>query len=107
MIWVVGVLVILVIGAAAVAAAGHGGGLADAPPDRPDVALPVDRPLGADDLREVRFSSAVRGYRMDEVDALLERLAEQLDGGSGTDRRTAQDDPPATPEARDTPEREA
>jgi DivIVA domain-containing protein len=27
----------------------------------------------------VRFSTAVRGYRASEVDALLERLAEQLD----------------------------
>ncbi|GAB3265319.1 hypothetical protein GCM10027425_30720 [Alteromonas gracilis] len=106
MIWVVGVLVILVIGAAAVAAAGHGEGLSDAPPDRPDVALPDDGPLHGEDLREVRFSTAVRGYRMDEVDALLARLAEQLDGGPGTDPRAAHDDPPATPEPRDTPERE-
>ncbi len=34
-----------------------------------------DGPLGADDLRRVRFSLALRGYRMNEVDALLARLA--------------------------------
>ena len=29
-------------------------------------------------LEEVRFDSAVRGYRMDQVDALLDVLAQQL-----------------------------
>lgn len=79
MIWVVGVVVILVIGAAALAAAGHGDGLAEEYGDRPDVAVP-EGPLAADDVRAVRFTTAVRGYRMDEVDALLERLAAQLEG---------------------------
>lgn len=40
-------------------------------------------PLAAGDLREVRFSPAVRGYRMDEVDLLLRRLADQLDVSVG------------------------
>lgn len=51
--------------------------LRDAPPDRPDLALP-DAPLGADDVRGVRFSLALRGYRMHEVDAVLDRLAAEL-----------------------------
>ena len=51
--------------------------LADAPSDRPDLALPGGR-LRADDVRGVRFSLALRGDRMDEVDAVLERLAGEL-----------------------------
>jgi DivIVA domain-containing protein len=41
--------------------------------------VPGDRPLRAEDLRRVRFSLAFRGYRMSEVDALLDRLATELD----------------------------
>jgi DivIVA domain-containing protein len=51
--------------------------LADAPPDRPDLELPPG-PLSPDDVEAVRFSMAPRGYRMDEVDAVLARLAEEL-----------------------------
>jgi DivIVA domain-containing protein len=36
--------------------------------------VPSGRPLRSDDLRDVRFSTAVRGYRMDEVDALIARI---------------------------------
>ena len=45
-----------------------------------------------DDLSRVAFSPAVRGYRMDEVDALLERLAEQLDGQRAAGPTTPEDD---------------
>jgi DivIVA domain-containing protein len=45
--------------------------------DRPDAVVPADGPLAADDLRRVRFSLAFRGYRMSEVDALLDRLARE------------------------------
>ena len=60
--------------------------LADAPPDRPDLQLP-DGPVTADDVEAVRFSTAVRGYRMDEVDAVLARLAAEL---ADRDRRLAE-----------------
>jgi DivIVA domain-containing protein len=40
--------------------------------------VPADRPLTAEDLRGMRFSTALRGYRMSEVDALLDRLAAEL-----------------------------
>ncbi len=46
--------------------------------DRPDVALPTGRPLTAEDLRTLRLNTGVRGYRMDEVDALLARLEAEL-----------------------------
>jgi len=78
--WFFAVLIVLAIGGVAVVAAGPGAPLARVYDDRPDAVVPVDRPLAGDDLRAVRFSTAVRGYRASEVDALLERLAEQLDG---------------------------
>jgi DivIVA domain-containing protein len=46
--------------------------------------------LRAEDLRQVRFPLAFRGYRMSEVDALLDRLADQLaelEQGSTSERR--------------------
>ena len=35
--------------------------------------------MPGDDIRRVGFTTAFRGYRMDEVDALLDRLAAELD----------------------------
>ncbi|MFC6344067.1 DivIVA domain-containing protein, partial [Nocardioides hankookensis] len=46
---------------------------------RPDSSVPATGPLAADDIRRVRFSLAFRGYRMSEVDALLDRLARERD----------------------------
>ena len=80
MMWLFAVLIVLAIGGVAVVASGPGAPLARVYDDRPDAVVPVDRPLVGSDLRAVRFSTAVRGYRASEVDALLERLAEQLDG---------------------------
>ena len=51
--------------------------LSDAPPDSADLALP-EGPLSADHVMAVRFATTLRGYRMSEVDAVLERLAEAL-----------------------------
>ncbi len=79
MSWVLWALAVVVIGGCAVLAAGRGGQLRDVYDDRPDVLLPGDGPLGAEDLRAVRFTTAFRGYRMGEVDALLARLAAELD----------------------------
>ena len=36
-------------------------------------------PIGGDDLRSVRFSMGVRGYRMAEVDWALEQAAREID----------------------------
>ena len=83
MTWFFGVLLVLVIGGIVVVAAGHGEGLAPAQTDEPRPVLPEGR-LTPDDLRAVRFSTAMRGYRADEVDVVLERLAAQL-GDDGDD----------------------
>ena len=69
--------VVLVLFAAAVVATRDGGQLADAPQDVPDLDLP-DGPLRAQDVAGLRFSMAPRGYRMSEVDAVLDRLAAEL-----------------------------
>jgi DivIVA domain-containing protein len=73
------VLVLLgVLGAVAVLAAGRGGAMADASRDRaPGAALPEGE-VTPDDVEHLRFSLAFRGYRMDEVDETLDRLGAQL-----------------------------
>jgi len=72
---VLGVLVVL-FGCAAVATR-DGEVLVDAPPDRADLALPAG-PLQARDLGGVRFGMALRGYRMAQVDEVLDRLGAEL-----------------------------
>ena len=96
MMWLFAILVVLAMGGVAIVASGRGGSMAPAYDDRPDLDLPSDRPLGAQDLRTVRFPLAVRGYRMSDVDTLLARLATELEDrdapedGAG---RTASGDP--------------
>jgi DivIVA domain-containing protein len=75
MMWLFAVLVVLAMGGVAMFAAGRGAPMARVYDDRPDALVPTDRPIDAEDLRRVRFSIAFRGYRMSEVDALLDRLA--------------------------------
>jgi DivIVA domain-containing protein len=84
MTWFFAVIVVLVMGAIAVVASGRGGAMADAYDDRPDARVPADGPLTSHDLRSVRFSTAFRGYRMAEVDALLDRLAEEREHAART-----------------------
>lgn len=79
MMWVFAILIVLAMGGIAAVASGRGRGLAPAHDDRPDALVPAEGPLGAGDLRRVRFSLAFRGYRMSEVDVLLDRLADQLE----------------------------
>lgn len=87
--WFFAALVVLAMGGVAVIASGRAGALPPAFDDRPDLDLP-DGGLSGADLRRVRFSLAFRGYRASEVEALLDRLATQLDeqhddGTRGTD----------------------
>jgi DivIVA domain-containing protein len=106
MMWVFAVLVVLAMGAIAMLAAGRGQPMAPAYDDRPDSRVPADRPLTGRDLRAVRFPLALRGYRMAEVDALLERLASELDeralDAHGVEDEeaaaTAEDEPPKRPD---------
>ena len=79
MMWFFAVVVVAVMGGVAVVATGRGGSMAEAYDDRPDALVPVDGPLVSSDLRRVSFSTAFRGYRMSEVDALLDRLAAEME----------------------------
>ena len=47
--------------------------------DRSPVELPDDRPVTGDDVRALRLSPAFRGYRMSEVDWLIDQFAQILD----------------------------
>jgi DivIVA domain-containing protein len=64
------------VGASAVF--GRGEQLAPIPPGATPTWLP-DQGIRAGDVRAVRFQQAIRGYRMAEVDWVLERLAGELD----------------------------
>jgi DivIVA domain-containing protein len=85
MMWVFAIVVVLLLGGVAVVAAGSGDPMAPAYDDRPDALVPTGRNLTSADLRKVRFSVALRGYRMSEVDALLTRLGAELDAARGHD----------------------
>ena len=77
MMWFFAILVVLALGGIAVVASGRGAPMAPSYDDAPDSLVPAHGPVTADDLRRIRFPLAFRGYRMAEVDALLERLAEE------------------------------
>lgn len=95
MMWFLAVLVVLTMGAVAVVAAGRGTPLREEHRDRRDVLVPPDGPLSAADLRGVRFTLAFRGYRMDEVDALLERLAQEREPAAPPVEQSPPVEPPA------------
>lgn len=48
--------------------------------------------LSARDIEEATFSTSLRGYDLDEVDALLERVADTLAKRAGSDHRITADD---------------
>jgi len=71
-------LTIAVLGLVVAVALGRIGGGLDAPTSSlPPTGLPEGY-LGAQDLERVRFAPALRGYRMDQVDAALDRVAAEL-----------------------------
>jgi DivIVA domain-containing protein len=78
--WVLWMIAVAVLGLAAVAASGRLGELPGTVTDTPRPHLPTGVVTG-DDLRGLRFAVVPRGYSMDQVDELLDRLARQLDAG--------------------------
>lgn len=87
MMWFFAILVVVALGGVALVAAGHGSPLAEVYDDRPDVGAPAGRRLEGADLRRVRFGVVLRGYRMSEVDALLARLAAELESSPDESRK--------------------
>ncbi len=80
LLFVLGVLVVallLFLGASALM--GRGETQPPAETERSPVELPEGRPVTGDDVRDLRIPVAVRGYRMTEVDWLLEQFADALD----------------------------
>ncbi|WP_037961099.1 DivIVA domain-containing protein [Streptomyces violens] len=69
---VVAVVTLAVIGG------GDGGALREAEPERLHDPLPADRPCTRADVEEVRLPPALRGYRMTDVDDVLDRLGAEL-----------------------------
>ena len=81
LLFVVGVLLVgglLFLGASLLL--GRGETQPPAELDRSPVELPDDRPVVGDDVRALRLSPAFRGYRMSEVDWLIDQFAQILDG---------------------------
>lgn len=76
--WVLWMIAVAVLGLAAVAASGRLGELPGTVTDTPRPHVPTGV-LSGDDLRGLRFAVVPRGYSMDQVDELLDRLARQLD----------------------------
>jgi DivIVA domain-containing protein len=86
----VGTALIYLLVVAAVAAAvfglaalvfGRGEELDPLPPGATPTRLPSGEVHGSD-VRDLRFQQVVRGYRMDEVDWALGRVADELDRGA-------------------------
>lgn len=70
---------ITAVAVVALLAVGRLGELPEVDADRAPLALPVDRPMDRADVDGVRFAVGMRGYRMDEVDDVLDRLAAEVD----------------------------
>jgi DivIVA domain-containing protein len=93
MTWFFAALVVVLMAVVALVAVGRGGELAETFDDRRDVRVP-DGPLSGADVRRVRFTTAFRGYRMAEVDALLERVASQIEAEHLRDGDRGESAPP-------------
>lgn len=80
LVFVIGVLIVgglLFLGASLLM--GRGETQPPAELNRSPVELPDDRPVYGDDIRALQMSVAFRGYRMTEVDWLLDQFAAVLD----------------------------
>ncbi|MGP3985240.1 DivIVA domain-containing protein [Streptomyces sp. 3N207] len=78
---VVAAVTLAVVGSADRSGSGsHGatGGLSDVPPDLLDEPLPPERPVTHADVAGLRLAVGVRGYRMEQVDDVLDRLGAEL-----------------------------
>ena len=71
-------IVVLLIGLTAAAVMGSiGGFLAEPTSSHAFAGMPAG-PVSADDIGELRFDQALRGYRMDQVDEVIDALSARL-----------------------------
>lgn len=95
-------VLLLVMGAVVAVVLGRTGDLSVEMADPVSPLAPLqlpDGPLGPADLALVRFDRALRGYRMDQVDELLDRLRRQLVAAAPLEcqPRAATTEPPMPP----------
>jgi DivIVA domain-containing protein len=77
--WFLGILAVGVIAIAAIASTGRLGQFGrNTDAERAPLNLPPEGPLTREDIDQVKFAIVVRGYAMDQVDAVLDRLAAQV-----------------------------
>jgi DivIVA domain-containing protein len=93
--WAISIVAVAILGLAAVAATGRLGEFPGTVTDTPQPHVPGGTLIG-DDLRSLRFAVVPRGYSMQQVDELLDRVAAQLDASAGGSQWT--DPAPTTPE---------
>jgi DivIVA domain-containing protein len=72
---VVALVVAAIVFGVTVMVGGGDSGLTPVEPDGKAVPLPSDRPLAEDDILGTKFDTALRGYRMSQVDQALQRAA--------------------------------
>jgi DivIVA domain-containing protein len=72
---VVALVVAAIVFGVTVMVGGGDSGLTPVEPDGKAVPLPGDRPLAEDDILATKFDTALRGYRMSQVDQALQRAA--------------------------------
>jgi DivIVA domain-containing protein len=72
---VVALVVASIVFGVTVMVSGGDSGLTPVEPDGRAVPLPSDRPLGEEDIIRTKFDTALRGYRMAQVDQALQRAA--------------------------------
>jgi DivIVA domain-containing protein len=110
--WFLAVVVVAILGVAAVAAAGGVGEMAERPVHDTFAQDLPERPLGAAEVADLRFGMTLRGYAMSQVDDVLDRLAREIAerdatiealSGSGA-ARVDGDQPGASPTPRETTE---
>ena len=96
-------LLVAVIAVIAMVAVGRGGSLPDAEAERSPRGVLPSGPVQHGSVDALRFTLAFRGYRMDEVDNVLDRLALEIEE---RDRRIAElEGRRVTPRADDTLDR--
>jgi DivIVA domain-containing protein len=72
---VVALVVAAIVFGVTVMMGGGDSGLTPVEADGRSVPLPNDRPLGEEDVIRIKFDTALRGYRMSQVDQALQRAA--------------------------------
>lgn len=96
MVWIFFILVaLLVVVATAAVVAGRftPDPMADPVTSTPHHGLPAGT-VHAEDVDAVRFDTALRGYRMDQVDAVVDRLQQRLAELEAADRESTSLRPP-------------